>query len=171
MTGKIGGSSIFLEKVLIGPILDQKDQILAKNVIFRILWKILSLNFSGNKLKWKIMLLLIFLWKLARLFKHNAFCKLMLSFGGWTWLGMPRVHGITNLQFHRNSFLDFIIFFGWRWTSKWALNWCHHFRWVCSGMPKVPKTTSLHYLRKSMLDCFEFLYLNRLPKVHIILLI
>ena len=37
MTGKNGGSSIFLEKVLIGPILDQKDQILAKNVIFRIL--------------------------------------------------------------------------------------------------------------------------------------
>ena len=111
MTGKNGGSSIFLEKILIGPILDKKDQKSPQNVIFRILWKILSLNFSRNKLKWKIMLLLIFLSKLAGLFKHNAFCKLMLSFGGWTWLGMPRVHRITNLQFHRNSFLDFIYLF------------------------------------------------------------
>ena len=111
MTGKNGGSSIFLVKILFGPILDKKDQKLPQNVIFRILWKILSLIFFRNKLKWKIMLLLIFLCKLGGLLKHNAFCKLMLSFGGWTWLDMPRVHRITNLQFRRNSFLDFIYFF------------------------------------------------------------
>ena len=37
MTGKNGGSWIFLEKILIGPILDKKDQKSPQNVIFRIL--------------------------------------------------------------------------------------------------------------------------------------
>ena len=128
---------LFSKKIHFWRNLSKQDPKWSQNFFFIIFWKILSLVFHRNNLKWKLLLLLTF---------HHHFTRF------WFWSYGPKCYQPIKLQ----DFLKCSVsekkwmmkgFFGMqinKKVDKSSAGWYYDFGCVQPGMPKVPKIKNLH---------------------------